>query len=61
MFDNSNAMLDRAVYRGHDGVRIYLSLLRGVWEGMRFEPTEFIAAGEDQVIRPIPHGHAWQG
>src|ERR671910_200590 len=53
VFDNSNAMLDGAVYRGHDGVRTYLSLLREMWEGMRFEPTEFIPAGEDQVIVPF--------
>src|SRR5215207_10668662 len=53
VLDNSNAMLDGAVYRGHDGVRTYLSLLRGMWEGMRFEPTEYIPAGEDQVIVPF--------
>jgi len=50
VFDNSNAMFDGAVYRGHDGVRTYLALLRGMWEGIRFEPQEFIAVGEDRVI-----------
>src|SRR5829696_6049111 len=34
VFDNSNAMFDGAVYRGHDGVRTYLALLRGMWEGI---------------------------
>ena len=50
VFDNSNAIFDGAVYRGHDGVRTYVSLLRGMWEGMRFEPQEFIAVDEDRVI-----------
>jgi SnoaL-like domain len=50
VFDNSNAIFDRAVYRGHDGVRTYVSLLRGMWAGMRFEPQEFIAVDEDRVI-----------
>ena len=50
VFDNSNAIFDGAVYRGHDGVRTYVSLLRGMWEGVRFEPQEFIAVDEDRVI-----------
>jgi hypothetical protein len=29
VFDNSNAGLDAAVYRGHDGMRELMSLLRG--------------------------------
>jgi SnoaL-like domain len=53
VFDNSNAIFDGAVYRGHDGVRTYVSLLRGMWEGMRFEPEEFIPVGEDRVIVPV--------
>ena len=50
VFDNSNAIFDGAVYRGHAGVRTYVSLLRGMWEGVRFEPQEFIAVDEDRVI-----------
>ena len=53
VFDNSNAIFDGAVYRGHDGVRTYVSLLRGMWEGMRFDPEEFIPVGEDRVIVPV--------
>ena len=53
VFDSSNAIFDGAVYRGHDGVRTYLSLLRGMWEGMRFEAQEFIAVDEDRVIVPF--------
>jgi hypothetical protein len=52
-FDNSNAMLDAAVYRGHDGMRAFLSLMWGMWTAMRIEPQEFIAVGEDQVIVPF--------
>ena len=61
VFDNSNAMFDAAVYRGHDGVQTYPSLLRGMWEGMRFEPQEFIAVDEDRVIVAVRMGHARQG
>jgi ketosteroid isomerase-like protein len=53
VLDNSNAVFDGAVYRGHDGVREWLSLLRGMWTHQRFEPQEFIPVGEDQVIVPI--------
>jgi ketosteroid isomerase-like protein len=50
VFDNSNAIFDSAVYRGHDGIRAYQALLQGMWEGMRFEPQEFIPVDEDRVI-----------
>ncbi|MDX6582580.1 MAG: hypothetical protein QOI10_1764 [Solirubrobacterales bacterium] len=52
-FDNSNAMLDGAVYRGPEGVREYLSLLREMWKQVRIEPREFIPVGEDQVVVPL--------
>jgi ketosteroid isomerase-like protein len=52
-FDNSNAMLDAAVYRGPEGLREYLSLLREMWKQVRLEPQEFIPVGEHQVIVPI--------
>jgi hypothetical protein len=51
--DNSNAAFDAAVYRGHDGVREWLSLLQGMWKRQQLEPAEFIPVGEDQVIVPI--------
>jgi ketosteroid isomerase-like protein len=52
-FDNSNAMLDGAVYRGPEGVREYLSLLREMWKQVRIEPQEFIPVGEAQVVVPL--------
>ena len=51
--DNSNAVFDAAVYRGHDGLRELLSLFREMWKYQRFEPQEFIPIGEDRVVVPI--------
>jgi hypothetical protein len=51
--DNSNAAFDAAVYRGHDGLREWLSLLRAMWERQRAEPQEFIPFGEDRVVVPV--------
>jgi ketosteroid isomerase-like protein len=48
--DNSNAAFDDAVFRGHDGMREYMSLLREMWTRQQLEPQEFIPVGEDQVI-----------
>jgi ketosteroid isomerase-like protein len=48
--DNSNAVFDGAVYRGQDGLREYLALLREAWSSLRLEPEEFIRVGEDQVM-----------
>ena len=45
-FDDSNAMLDGAVYRGPEGVREYLSLLREMWKQVRLERQDFIPVGE---------------
>ena len=44
VLDTTNAVFDRAVYRGHEGVRQYLANQREVWESQRFEPEELIAA-----------------
>ena len=52
-FDNSNAMIDAAVYRGHEGLLAYLSLMREMWAEMRIEPQEFIPVGKDQVLVPF--------
>jgi len=49
-FDNSGAALDAAVYRGHDGIREFMSLVRGMWTVQRAEADEFIAVGKEQVI-----------
>ena len=50
ILDTTNAVFDRAVYRGHEGVRQYLANQREVWESQRFEPEGLIAAGENRVI-----------
>ena len=53
VFDNSNAGLDAAVYRGHDGMRELMSLLRGMWKLQRGEAQEFILVDADRVIVPF--------
>ena len=51
--DNLAATFDGAVYRGHDGLREWLSLHRGMWKHQQTEPKEFVPVGEDQVVVPI--------
>jgi hypothetical protein len=51
--DNSNAVFDGAVYRGHDGVGEWLSWARGMWKRQQFEPEQFIPVDEDRVIVPV--------
>ena len=51
--DNLAATFDGAVYHGHDGLREWLSLHRGMWKHQRTEPQQFITAGEDRVVVPI--------
>lgn len=41
---------DRGVYRGHDGLRGYLSYYRESWDDLDFNVEEYIDAGEDRVI-----------
>ena len=53
VFDNSNAGLDAAVYRGHDGIRELMSLLRGMWKLQQGEAQELIPVDEDRVIVPF--------
>ena len=53
VFDNSNAALDAAIYRGHDGMRELMSLLRGMWKLQQGEAQEFIPVDEDRVIVPV--------
>jgi ketosteroid isomerase-like protein len=52
-FDNSNAKLDAAIYRGPGGLREFLSLMRDMWEHMRFEPEEYIPVDENRVVVPV--------
>jgi ketosteroid isomerase-like protein len=49
-FDNSNAVFDPAVFRGHPGLLDFFSQTADMWEAQRFEAEEFIALGEDQVL-----------
>jgi ketosteroid isomerase-like protein len=53
VFDNINADLDGAVYRGHDGMRELMSLLRGMWKLQQGQAQEFIPVGDDRVIVPV--------
>ena len=53
VFDNSNAGLDAAVYRGHEGMRDLMSVLRGMWKLQQGEAQEFIPVDEDRVIVPF--------
>ena|SRR5438874_10689700 len=52
VWDNSNAIFDPAVYRGHEGVREFLSWLRDMWKQVRLEPQEFIVVDEARIIVP---------
>ena len=51
--DNRAATFDGTAYHGHDGLREWLSLHRGMCKHQQTEPKEFIAVGKDQVIVPI--------
>jgi ketosteroid isomerase-like protein len=53
VFDNTNAAFDAVVYRGHDGMREFMSLMRGMWKLQQGEPQEFVTVDEDRVIVPI--------
>jgi hypothetical protein len=51
--DNLAATFDGKIYRGHDGLREWLSLHRGMWKHQRTEPQEFLPVGDGQVVVPI--------
>jgi ketosteroid isomerase-like protein len=44
--------IERATYRGHEGVRRYLGSIEAEFEDLRVEPVELIDAG-DQVISSV--------
>jgi ketosteroid isomerase-like protein len=48
--DISKRPSDADVFRGHDGLREFLSLQRGMWKRRRLEPQEFISVDEHRVI-----------
>jgi ketosteroid isomerase-like protein len=37
-------------FRGHDGVRDFLSLWADAWDEYRFEPEEFVEVGDSVVV-----------
>jgi len=50
VWDTSNAALDGAVFRGHDGLREWVSLQQSMWERQRLEPQEFFTSGDGRVV-----------
>jgi ketosteroid isomerase-like protein len=48
--DTSKRPFDANVFRGHDGLREFLSLQRGIGKRRRLEPQEFISVDEDRVV-----------
>ena len=46
----TGSYIDRATYRGHDGVRRYLGSMLDEFEDFRIEPVEFIDAGEQVIV-----------
>ena len=48
------ATLGATEYRGHEGFREYWAAAEEIWEAFRFEPEEFIEAGDEVVV--IGHG-----
>jgi ketosteroid isomerase-like protein len=49
---STDAYIERATYRGHEGVRRYLGTMEAEFEEIRIEPVELIDAGE-QVISSV--------
>lgn len=52
VWDVSRRVFDPGVFRGHDGIREFVSRLRDVWASGRVEPLEFIPV-EDKVVVPV--------
>ena len=50
VFDTTGPVFDRAIYRGHEGVREWLAHQPEVWGSQRFEEEELIGVGEDRVL-----------
>ena len=48
--DTSTRPSDADLFRGHDGLREFLSLQRGLWKRRLLEPQEFISVDEDRVV-----------
>jgi ketosteroid isomerase-like protein len=52
----TGGQIEGATYRGHDGLRRYAKDRLDAWEELRFEPDEFIDAGELVVVVGILTG-----
>jgi hypothetical protein len=52
-WSTTDAWIERATYRGHDGVRRYLGSMAAEFEDVRAEPVELIDAGGEQVVSPV--------
>ena len=48
--DTSTRPSDADLFRGHDGLREFLSLQRGMGKRRRLEPQEFISVDENRVV-----------
>ena len=48
--DTPTRPVDADPFRGHDGLREFLSLQRGLGKRRRLEPQEFISVDEDRVV-----------
>ena len=48
--DTSTRPFDADLFCGHEGLREFLSLQRGMWKHRRLEPQEFISIDENRVV-----------
>jgi ketosteroid isomerase-like protein len=52
VYDLSRRTFDRLVFRGHEGVRAFLTLVREQWASRRMEPEYLLDAG-DKVVASV--------
>ena len=50
VYDVSRRTFDPLVYRGHEGVREFVALIREQWASMRLEPQKFVDVGNQVVV-----------
>ena len=50
VYDVSRRTFDPLVYRGHEGVREFVALIREQWASMRLEPQRFVDVGDKVVV-----------
>lgn len=49
-WDATKAIAHTGRFRGHEGVKEYLSTLSGTWEDFRLEAEEFVKGGEGHAV-----------